>query len=91
MMDWEPPIDNNWDRLVAGLLLLFCLVTFALAALHIGRFVWTAIEYTEDNRAIAECYKWAEHAHSTPAFYLTDAQQAQCDYHNIDIWKLSDR
>tara|TARA_B100000508_G_scaffold125777_1_gene109944 strand:+ start:1235 stop:1435 length:201 start_codon:yes stop_codon:yes gene_type:complete len=47
--------------------------------------VFVCVPYLMDRAERADCYKWQEQAQVYPSFYLTDWQEAQCDYHQISV------
>ncbi len=46
--------------------------------------VWS-LKVAADKSEIAECLKWKEQAGVIIGFYLSPAERAQCDFHNIKI------
>lgn len=79
---------NEEKRMVITQMLLggFWLIILATTLFSILYLLFSLVLAAEDRRAMAECYQWQHIANTTPAFYLTDAEQAQCDYHHIDVW-----
>jgi 3D (Asp-Asp-Asp) domain-containing protein len=40
---------------------------------------------TLNTKEISECEHWARQFNDTPGFYVTTAEQAQCDYHGVRL------
>lgn len=55
---------------------------FLIATLVLFWAVSIGVTKSEQN----ECLKWAQMAKERPDFYLTDAEQAQCDHYNIEVF-----
>lgn len=80
------PIDSTQDKVLAVVLLLAMLAFFGMAMYHISHFALAVVTHVEEARATAECLKWEDQAKMLPNFYLTEAEQAQCDYYNIQVF-----
>lgn len=61
----------------------FFLKTFVAVALI--AVLYLSILRALDNSAKYDCHQWAGEATSTPGFFITKDQKAQCDYYGIHV------